>query len=118
MSNTLVIVTRYFGGILLGTGGLLRAYTDATKKALEEAELVDKVKGYEAKIQVDYNSLEALKYYLEKENIKVVNIEYLEKIEVTINVPNEKINNFTNNYNNKNFQIINFEIKKEKFIEI
>ena len=42
MSNTLVIVTRYFGGILLGTGGLVRAYTGATEEALKTAEIVKK----------------------------------------------------------------------------
>ena len=49
LSNILVVVTRYFGGILLGTGGLVRAYSGATEKALEKAEITEKAKGYEAK---------------------------------------------------------------------
>ena len=40
MSNVLVVVTRYFGGILLGTGGLVRAYTQSAKEALEKAQVV------------------------------------------------------------------------------
>ena len=66
LSNILVVVTRYFGGVLLGTGGLVRAYSGATEKALEKATIVEKSKGYEAKIVIDYNYLEPLKYYLKK----------------------------------------------------
>ena len=42
LSNILVVVTRYFGGVLLGTGGLVRAYTGATEKALESANIIEK----------------------------------------------------------------------------
>ena len=119
MSNTLVVVTRYFGGILLGTGGLLRAYTDVTKKALENAEIIKKTRGYEAIIKIDYNSLEALKYYVTKEKIKILNVEYLEKIEVTIELQKQELNKFMNGYNNNNkFSILEFNTIKEKFIEI
>ena len=84
LSNILVVVTRYFGGILLGTGGLVRCYSGATEEALKKAEIIQKTMGYEAKINVDYSNLEALKYTLEKMNIKVLNIEYLENIEIIV----------------------------------
>ena len=45
LSNVLVVVTRYFGGILLGTGGLVRAYSDATIKALGQTEYIGKIMG-------------------------------------------------------------------------
>ncbi len=51
LSNILVVVTRYFGGILLGTGGLVRAYVGALEEALEKAQIIQKAKGYEAKIR-------------------------------------------------------------------
>lgn len=51
LSNILVIVTRYFGGILLGTGGLVRAYSGALEEALKKAQIIQKTKGYEAKIR-------------------------------------------------------------------
>ena len=82
LSNILVVVTRYFGGILLGTGGLVRAYTCATEEALQKTEIISKARGYEAKIEVEYNYLEPLKYYLEKMNIKIIEIQYLEKINI------------------------------------
>ncbi len=68
----------------LGTGGLVRAYSGAVEKAIKKAEIIQKTKGYEAKINVDYNYLKALRYYLEKMNIKILNIEYSENIEITV----------------------------------
>ena len=85
LSNILVVVTRYFGGILLGTGGLVRCYSGATEEALKKAEIIQKTMGYEAKINVDYSNLEALKYTLEKMNIKVLNnCRYAKKVYRTI----------------------------------
>ncbi len=118
LSNILVVVTRYFGGVLLGTGGLVRAYSGALSEALKKAEIVKKARGYEAKIQVEYNYFEQLKYYLEKMNIQISNVEYLEKIEVTIQVLEETSKKFVNNNNNFNFRIEKYNIIKEKFVEI
>lgn len=117
LSNILVVVTRYFGGILLGTGGLVRCYSGATEEALKKAEIIQKTMGYEAKINVDYSNVEALKYTLEKMNIKVLNIEYLENIEIIVDMQKKFMEQFTNNYNN-NFNISKFDIIKEKFVEI
>ena len=118
LSNILVIVTRYFGGILLGTGGLVRAYSGAVEKAIQKAQIIQKAKGYEAKLQIDYNYLNPLRYYLEKMNIKIIKIEYSEQIEVTIEILEDISKQFTNNYNNNNLKISKFDILKEKFVEI
>ena len=53
--NILVIVTRYFGGILLGTGGLVKAYSDVTKKALENAKVTNIEEGYIYEINTKYS---------------------------------------------------------------
>ena len=66
LSNVLVVVTRYFGGILLGTGGLVRAYSEATIKALEKAKIVNKKKGYKVKIVTAYDQIEQFNYYVNK----------------------------------------------------
>ena len=86
LSNILVIVTRYFGGILLGTGGLVRAYSGVVEEALRKAQIIEKARGYEVKIQVNYDNLENLRYHLEKMNIKILKVEYSEKIEITIEI--------------------------------
>ena len=61
--NVLVVVTRYFGGILLGTGGLVKAYSGALQKALSMSEYVDEQEGYEIELQLEYKDLNNLKYY-------------------------------------------------------
>lgn len=91
LSNILVVVTRYFGGILLGTGGLVRAYSGATLEALEKTEYIQKSLGYEAVLQVSYKDAEKIKYDLEKNKIKIIKTEYNENIEISIEIPEEKI---------------------------
>lgn len=118
LCNVLIVVTRYFGGILLGTGGLVRSYSGVTEEALKKAQIIQKEKGYEAKIQIEYNYLEALKYYLEKMNIKIKQIEYLEKIEIIIDITEELLKKFARNNSDNNLKISKYDIIKEKFVEI
>ena len=118
LSNVLVVVTRYFGGVLLGTGGLVRAYSDSTLKALEQTEYISKIMGYKVKLCIEYDSLEQLKYYAKKSNIKIVNIEYLSNIEVTVEMRKEKVDEFTNNNSKKAFKILKCDILEEKNIDI
>ena len=61
--NVLVVVTRYFGGILLGTGGLVKAYSDATLLAIQKAECMNIELGYEISIDINYQELEKIKYF-------------------------------------------------------
>ena len=58
VGNLLVVVTRYFGGTLLGTGGLVRAYTEAAKQALAESVIITRITGYRLKIETDYTGWE------------------------------------------------------------
>jgi len=115
LCNVLVVVTRYFGGILLGTGGLVRAYSEATLKALDNTEHVTKIIGFEVSIEVDYKKLKDLKYFLEKENIKIIDTKYLENVEITAEIPENKLSLILENVK-KN--IIKQQIKTKKYIEI
>lgn len=92
LTNILVVVTRYFGGILLGTGGLVKAYSEATMKALEKAKIVNEEIGYEVEITVLYNEWEKVKYYLEKSNILITDVKYNDKIVSKIEVTEEEKN--------------------------
>lgn len=78
--NVLIIVTRYFGGILLGTGGLVRAYSSSLQKAIEESTKEKKCLGVEMQVEVEYQNFESFKYYCKISNIEVVEAQYLEKI--------------------------------------
>ena len=118
LSNILVVVTRYFGGILLGTGGLVRAYSDATLKAIEKTGYIEKILGYKVKICIEYEGLEKFKYYANKSNTKIINIEYRENIEVIVEIRKENLEQFTNINSKKTFKILKCDILEEKYIDI
>ena len=90
--NVLIVVTRYFGGILLGTGGLVRAYSEATLEAIEKAIKIKLILGLSAKVVLDYPSFNTFKYYCQKNDIKIIDVQYLENIVCKI-LMDEKIKN-------------------------
>lgn len=116
--NVLIIVTRYFGGILLGTGGLVRAYTEAATKSIEKAGIVEQELGYEIEITITYQDFEKLKYYCNKNNIDITNIEYKENIICKIELTNDEMNKLLANsmYENRGANILKYDILKEKYI--
>ena len=84
LTNVIIIVTRYFGGILLGTGGLVRAYTEVAQKAIGNAKIVLKDYGVQYEIEISYNNLKELQYICKNLNIKIVNIEYKENVKLIL----------------------------------
>lgn len=93
LCNVLVVVTRYFGGILLGTGGLVRAYSDATIKVINSATIARETIGLEAEIEIEYAQLEGFKYYCNKNNIRIVNVVYEDSIKCYVEVTEEELEN-------------------------
>ena len=87
--NVLIVVTRYFGGILLGTGGLVRAYTDSSKQALEAAKIIELQYGEILEYCIEYDEFEYFKYICEKNNIEIVKTEYLNNIKAIIKLKEE-----------------------------
>ena len=63
--NVVVVVTRYFGGILLGTGGLVRAYQAAVKEGLANSVIIEKKPGFSYRIKTDYNGIGKIKYIMD-----------------------------------------------------
>lgn len=78
--NVCIVVTRYFGGTLLGTGGLVRAYTDASKAAVEAARIVMKRFMVPFSITTNYMDLGKIQYLLGNEGISVLDSEYGENV--------------------------------------
>ena len=62
LHNVLIVVTRYFGGTLLGTGGLVRAYTQSAQAGLAASTMITKIDGYKIKIKTDYSTLGKIQY--------------------------------------------------------
>lgn len=110
--NTLVIVTRYFGGILLGTGGLVKAYSEATKNALEKAEITKIEEGFLYKIEIKYSDLENFKYFIKNNDASIIKEEYFENVFLHIFMPKNKMECLKSEKINS-FNIIRME-KQEK----
>ena len=90
LSNVLVVVTRYFGGILLGTGGLVRAYSNSLLKAIEQSKKITKCLCQQYEVKIGYNQFENFKYYCKKNDIYIEQIDYLEDIMCIISIQNDK----------------------------
>ncbi|NOX90672.1 MAG: YigZ family protein [Calditrichaeota bacterium] len=85
--EVLCVVTRYFGGTKLGTGGLIRAYGDAAKEALNQLKIGEKIRTTIIALFVDYNQENLIFRLLHQWSGKLVNSEYGEKIKVRIELP-------------------------------
>ncbi len=85
--NVAVVVTRYFGGTLLGTGGLVRAYTQAVKEGLKNCKVVRMRYGTKLKLYTDYNGIGKILYLLEKQGLKADETEYTEAVYLGVTVP-------------------------------
>lgn len=90
--NVAVVVTRYFGGVLLGTGGLVRAYQAATKEGLAASTVIEKHFGRRLIITTDYNGIGKLQYLAAQENISILSSEYTDVVTVTLFVSPEEEN--------------------------
>lgn len=87
--NVAVVVTRYFGGVLLGTGGLVRAYQKATQEGLAASVIIDKKEGRHLAVDTDYNGLGKLQYMIAQKNLTLIDTLYTEKVELQLMVPIE-----------------------------
>ena len=116
LANIVVIVTRYCGGILLGVGGLIRAYTLALQEALNKVPLKNMDLGVSAKIEISYADLEKLKYYCKQKDIRIIEIQYLENVEVIIEMLEEKYDELELKRNELNFVIKEINLIGKKYI--
>ena len=115
LCNVLLVVTRYFGGILLGAGGWVRAYTASAVKAIEVAKIVQEEEGYEIEVVVDYQNFEKLKYYCNKNNIKIVKIAYKDVIICDLEVTEQEKESLIKEYN-KTVNILEYKVIRERAI--
>ena len=130
--NAAVVVTRYFGGTLLGTGGLVRAYQSATKEGLKNSVIINKILGKKLVVTTDYNGIGKLQYITGTMNLTTLSTEYTDIVVATILLPPEDENAFikkvqeaTNGkaeiedlgflyYSNLNNEILIFNISEKK----
>lgn len=89
LSNILVVVTRYFGGIKLGAPGLVRAYTNSVTCALDKIDIIDLVKGKNIDIIFNYNNIKKIDYILKDKSI--LNKEFKDTIKYNLNIDNDTL---------------------------
>lgn len=91
ITNVIVIVTRYFGGTLLGTGGLVRAYSKAVQEGLANSRIIDKKYGVRMEIQSDYNGIGKIQYLLAEDKVPVLDTEYTDKVTMQVLLPKGQV---------------------------
>ena len=116
LANVLVIVTRYFGGILLGTGGLVRAYSNSLIEAIEKSEKQEKCLGNEIELTIEYPEFENFKYYCKKNKINIININYSENIVCNIELEESKKEKLLEDYREKHINIAKINSLSIKYI--
>ena len=92
--DAVVVVTRYFGGTLLGTGGLVRAYSHSTLLGLQDSCIVVKEPGSEYEVDTDYNGIGKLQYLAAQMGLVIEDTEYTEAVKMKILVPKESCGAF------------------------
>ena len=95
LTDVVIVVTRYFGGILLGKGGLTRAYSNAASLALNAAEIVEMLSGYYLTIESDYSWYERIIRCLGEQGARVDNTEFAENVKLTAAVKAEACDRLT-----------------------
>lgn len=87
LTNVLAVVTRYFGGTLLGTGGLVKAYQGAVLEGLKNSKIITKQLGFKTSVITDYNLVGRLQHFTATENIAVLSCDYTDIVNMTLLVP-------------------------------
>lgn len=94
IKNVLVVVTRYFGGTLLGTGGLVRAYQSAVLEGLSNSSIIEKKYGAVWSLKTDYNGLGKIQYLTGQKAYPILESEYTEQVILKVLVPYEEMEEF------------------------
>ena len=84
ITNVVVVVTRYFGGVLLGTGGLVRAYTKAVQEGLKNSQIATLAYGTMVQIETDYNGIGKLQYILGKAGVPIQKSDYTDVVTLQV----------------------------------
>ena len=118
LKNVTVVVTRYFGGIKLGAGGLIRAYSNSVTKAVEAIGVVKRVQQQGLKFQVDYKKFDETQHYLNQKKIFIDNIDYGAKVTISIFIDEDKLKQLENDLINILAGKVEFELLPQRYNEV
>lgn len=94
LTNICIVVTRYFGGIKLGAGGLIRAYSHSASLGISAAKIIEMKIFQKISVTIEYNFLAAVENFLRQKKISVANSEYAKDVTLTIFILPEEVENF------------------------
>lgn len=114
--NVLIIVTRYFGGILLGTGGLVRAYQNSLMLSIEKSKKLIKCLGEYLEVTLNYSDFDSFKYYCRNNKINIVEINYKENIVCKIELEEDRKTKLIDDFETKNINLTNVKELYKKYI--
>lgn len=118
ITDVVVVVTRYFGGVLLGTGGLVRAYSAAAKLGLEAAEVVEMSLCAECEVSCSYNQYGKLNTLIMNNGGFVDNCDFADNVILSFHIPLDKTAALDKEFADATAGDVKIEIKNEKFFEI
>lgn len=88
--NTIAVVVRYFGGVKLGAGGLVRAYTDSVVSAIEEAQVATLCPGYYVQVRANYSDIDKINYILNQNQVIISSVDYTQNVNFEFETSTEK----------------------------
>lgn len=118
LHNVAAVVTRYFGGIKLGAGGLIRAYAGTVADGVADIGRVELVVQHEVLIEVAYSQFESLKYWLEQNNYQILDTEYGSTVTLTVGVEATDIEKFENDVTNETAGQASLIVGDERIVEV
>lgn len=113
MKNVVVVVTRYFGGTLLGTGGLVKAYQSAVSDCLLNSKTGEEIEGMQATLKADYTLIGKIQFYFQENSITVTDTVYEEAVRITFRSAKEDFERILNDLVNLTSGRIEIESKQE-----
>lgn len=118
LHNVAAVVTRYFGGIKLGAGGLIRAYAGTVADGVADIGRVELVVQHEVLIEVAYSQFESLKYWLEQNSYQILDTEYGSTVTLTVGVEATNIEKFENDVTNETDGQASLIVGDERIVEV
>jgi len=113
--NIAVVVTRYFGGVLLGTGGLVRAYTQAVKEGLSHCSVGTMVHGYEVLLNTDYNGIGKVLYLLGQYGLEPADSDYGVDVTLQLQIADEQADRLKKELTEATSGKIGWEVLDEQY---
>ncbi|CAH1856669.1 YigZ family protein [Convivina praedatoris] len=116
--NVAAVVTRYFGGIKLGAGGLIRAYAGTVAQGLNALGLVERIFQLEVILTIDYKNADALTYWIKQNQYHMLDTTFDTAVHITIAIDEQKINAVEQTLKDKFSGNILFQIGQPTYLEL